>query len=285
MEETMKKVLIIALYLFAFCFAQDREGWPDNLYFGLTPFEESGVKESWETFLNYIGEELGVEVSVFEGQDYSEVIVALAYKNIQAAWLGPKSYVTATKTSAVEAIALPDDVETGTGYYSGIWASKESGFTTVDELKDKTFAFVDPESTSGYFIPKINLVLNLGVQPEDYFSQITFTGSHIIALNTLIGGQVDGAAISFNTVERALKEGVISEGEVVNLWKSLLIPGSPIVVNSDLPSSFKQALQEAIINFDDQTILNNLGYKNFVVTDDSNYDNIRLLENTYETLR
>ncbi len=225
------------------------EGWPDNLYFGLTPFEESGVEQSWESFLDHIGEELNVSINTFQGNDYSEIIAALAFNNIQAAWLGPKSYVSATEIAEVEAIALPDDVETGEGYYSGIWAMKNKGFTDISELEGKIFAFVDPESTSGYFIPKINLILEFGVQPEDYFSQIIFAGSHIIALNSIVGGQADGAAISFNTVERALKEGTINEGELVNLWKSTLIPGSPIVINSDLPNGFKTGLTRSYYQF------------------------------------
>ena len=261
------------------------EGWPDSLYFGLTPFEESGVEQSWESFLDHIGEELNVSIDIFKGNDYSEIIVALALNNIQAAWLGPKSYISATEIAAVEAIALPDDIETGEGYYSGIWVTKNKGLTSISELKDKTFAFVDPESTSGYFIPKINLILDFGVEPEDYFSQIIFAGSHIIALNSIVGGQADGAAISFNTIERALKEGTIKEGEIVNLWQSALIPGSPIVINSDLPSSFKQALKEAITNFDDKAILDQLGYKGFLATNDSNYDNIRLLNDVYNDFR
>ncbi len=48
--------------------------------------------------------------------------------------------------------------------------------------------------------------------------------------------------------------------------------------------ALKQALQEAIINFDDQAILDQLGYKGFLATDNFNYDEIRLLNNVYKNL-
>jgi ABC-type phosphate/phosphonate transport system substrate-binding protein len=42
-------------------------------------------------------------------------------------------------------------------YHSIGFARKDSGITSLDDMKGKTFGFGDPNSTSGYLIPSIEI--------------------------------------------------------------------------------------------------------------------------------
>ena len=64
-----------------------------------------------------------------------------------------------------------------TGYFGVVVVRCDSGLKTIDDLKGKTLAFADPDSTSGYNVPYYNLVQQ-GYVPETFFSAIPFSGSH-----------------------------------------------------------------------------------------------------------
>jgi phosphonate transport system substrate-binding protein len=63
-------------------------------------------------------------------------------------------------------------------FYKGQFiASVASGIKSFADLKGKTFCFVDPNSTSGYIIPRIVLKAN-GIDPDKDFKATTNAGSH-----------------------------------------------------------------------------------------------------------
>jgi phosphonate transport system substrate-binding protein len=56
-------------------------------------------------------------------------------------------------------------------------------------MKGKVFGFGDPNSTSGYLIPSVEIPENgYSMEPGDYFGDIKFTGGHeqtIVASSTV----------------------------------------------------------------------------------------------------
>jgi len=63
-------------------------------------------------------------------------------------------------------------------FYRGEFiANVASGIKTIADLKGKTFCFVDPNSTSGYIVPRIVLKAN-GIDPDKDFKATTNAGSH-----------------------------------------------------------------------------------------------------------
>ena len=71
-----------------------------------------------------------------------------------------------TTVAPIEAFATAETAKSGrTFYHSQIIALKDSGIRRSTDLKGKTFAFVDPSSTSGHLFPKAGLI-KLGIDPE-----------------------------------------------------------------------------------------------------------------------
>ena len=63
-------------------------------------------------------------------------------------------------------------------FYKGEFiANNASGIKSFADLKGKTFCFVDPNSTSGYIIPRIILKSN-GIDPDKDFKSTVNAGSH-----------------------------------------------------------------------------------------------------------
>lgn len=79
-------------------------------------------------------------------------------------------------------------------FYQGQFiANKESGIKTIADLKGKTFCFVEPNSTSGYIIPRIVLAAN-GVNPDTDLAGSQNAGSHDNVAIAVYKGDCDAGA-------------------------------------------------------------------------------------------
>lgn len=146
---------------------------------GLIPSEDSrAMLAQSKDILEALEKNLGSKVEGFVATDYNGVIEAMRAKHVDVAYLGPFSYVLATTVTPVEAFVIAETQKAGRTYYhSQIFTLKSSGIKTLDDLKGKNFAFVDPASTSGYAFPLAGL-LKAGIEPKRDFKNVLFTGAH-----------------------------------------------------------------------------------------------------------
>jgi len=100
----------------------------------------------------------------------------------------------------------------------------------------------------------------MGVDPEKFFSQVVFTGSHENAVLALVQGTVDVAANWWNAdddsnLTRMLNKNMVksSDGTLLKkedfriIVKSDLIINSPYAYLGDLPDDMKAAIKKAFI--------------------------------------
>ena len=84
-------------------------------------------------------------------------------------------------------------------FYKGQFiANTASGIKSFADLKGKTFCFVDPNSTSGYIIPRIILKAN-GIDPDTDFKAVQNAGSHNNVAIAVYKGDCD-AGVTFVNV-------------------------------------------------------------------------------------
>jgi phosphonate transport system substrate-binding protein len=88
-------------------------------------------------------------------------------------------------------------------FYRGQFiANNASGIKTFADLKGKTFCFVDPNSTSGYVIPRIVLKAN-GIDPDVDFKATQNAGSHNNVAIAVYKGDCDAGATFVNVLTDA----------------------------------------------------------------------------------
>jgi len=78
------------------------------------------------------------------------------------------------------------------GYYSVMVTLADAGIEPVDDTKGKNLGFADPNSTSGFLIPSIELADRLGPLDE-YFASAEFQGGHENGVLAVLNGDIDGA--------------------------------------------------------------------------------------------
>jgi phosphonate transport system substrate-binding protein len=210
-----------------------------------------------ECFRAAIEAELGVPVKLFAPADYDGVIQGLLGGTIDYAWLGASAFakIHLTDPNAVELKLTKQNVDGSTGYYSVGFARADSGITSIEDAKGKVFAFADPNSTSGYLVPGAELIAAHGTL-EDYFAEVKMSGGHEQSIVGVHNGDFD-AGVSWadglgnwedgynsGAFRRAADAGLVDMNNLVEIWRSKLIPEGPMVIRSALPQDVKDKVTQ-----------------------------------------
>ena len=204
---------------------------------------EDGTKADFKPLFDAVTQATGLHFDIKVGQTYGTVIEAICSDVVEIAWFGPASYLPAKQKGCAELLAV--DVNHGKSvYYSGIYARKDSGIAALTDLKGRTVAFGDANSTSSFVYP-VAMIVAAGLDPVNDLGAIRMTGSHANSIKALAEGQVDAAAASFDSFEKALNQGVISAEQFMVVAKSDPIPNPPLAMSTKLPAEVKARLREA----------------------------------------
>lgn len=248
---SLLKTLVVATAATAIsisaAFAQQADGSAANPYrVMLVPADggtEDGTKADFKPLFDAVTQATGLHFDIKVGQTYATVIEAICSDVVEIAWFGPASYLPAKERGCAELLAV--DVHHGKStYYSGIYAAKDSGIAALTDLKGRTVAFGDANSTSSFVYP-VAMILAAGLDPVNDLGAIRMTGSHANSLKALAEGQVDAAAASFDSFEKAINAGTISADNFVVVAKSDPIPNPPLAMSTKLPAEVKQKLRDA----------------------------------------
>jgi phosphonate transport system substrate-binding protein len=245
------------------------------LNFGLVPSEDPRIViGNNKPLIDHLSKSLGMEVKPFVATDYNGVIEALRAKKLDIALLGPFSYVLASSVADAEAFALPETDKQGAVYHSVIIARKAEGIKSLKDLQGKTFAFVDPSSTSGHLFPKAGLI-KAGINPDGFFSRVIFSGAHDASAIAVQNGKVDAAAVADALLDSAYRRGMVKAEDVVVVWTSDPIPGAPVAWRKDLPADLKAKLRAAFAEVKDMPWGPQATVKRWLPTNDAAYDVVR----------
>lgn len=197
---------------------------------------------------------LGVPTKLFAPADYNGVIEGLLGGNLDLAWLGASGYakVYLSKPDAVEPVLTKINEDGSFGYYSIGFARTDKNIGDLKDMKQKVFGFGDPNSTSGYLIPSIEIPeAGYDMNPGAYFKDVIFTGGHEQTIVAVFNGDID-AGVSwgdglgawedgFNSgaFRKAVDAGLVDMTQLTEIWRSKVIPEGPIVLRKDLPTDVK----------------------------------------------
>lgn len=207
---------------------------------------------SLECFRAKVEAEIGVPTKLFTPADYDGVIQGLLGGSLDYAWLGASAYakIYLTDPEAVEVKLIKQNLDDSTGYYSIGFARKDSGITSMDDAKGKSFAFADPNSTSGYLVPGAELTAKYG-KLEEYFSEVKMSGGHEQTIVGVSNGDF-AAGVSWadglgnwedgynsGAFRKAADAGLVDMSNLVEIWRSAVIPEGPMVLRKALPADVK----------------------------------------------
>ena len=212
-------------------------------------------------FKELLENRLGVPVELYPASDYAGVMQGLISKNLEYAGLGSAGYagIHIQDPEAVEPLVTTEQVDGSLGYYSVLYVRADSPYKTLEDLKGKTLAFADPNSTSGYLVPAHELKAQ-GYDPKTFFSQTGFGGGHEQAVVAVLNKQYDAGVTwtsgvgeyaegySRGNLRKMVDKGALDMKDIRVVWKSNLITNGPRVIRKDVPQELKDLVRGILVN-------------------------------------
>lgn len=213
----------------------------------------------FDAFKTLVSETFGVAVEVFPSADYAGVMQGLSAGQLDVAALGASGYAgTWLDCQCVEPVVVAKEADGSTGYYSVLYVRSDSPFMSMDDLKGKTLAFADENSTSGYLYPNFELREG-GYDPATFFASTAFAGGHEQGVVAVLNRQFDAGVTwvsgvgeesegySRGNLHAMVEKGMLDMADLRILWKSSLIPNGPWTIRSALPADFKAAFLDFML--------------------------------------
>ncbi|MEU0964996.1 phosphate/phosphite/phosphonate ABC transporter substrate-binding protein [Streptomyces sp. NPDC005917] len=237
-------------------------GGGDTLVMAAVPSENSAdLKASYQAVIKLLEKETGKKIAFQNATNYAAVIEAQRSGKVQIAMYGPFSYVQA-RSSGVKTTPIAAGVAAKgakPGYQSYGIVKTGSSIKDLKGFKGKKVCFVDPNSTSGYLYPRAGL-LDAGINPDKDITSV-MAGGHDASVLAVKSGQCE-AGFAYDTMvdKQLIEKGQIKKGEITTVWKSEVIPGSPVAISDSLDADLKKKLTDVFQNKANADYLKAHGY-------------------------
>ena len=202
------------------------------------------IVKSGEEVAELLQKETGLHFKTSVATSYAAVIEAMGAGKVDVGWLATFSYVLAKDKYDVELLLIVKRF--GSPFYRGqIMVRAGSGINSLSDLEGKSFAFVDPASSSGHLYPKA-LLVSKGLDPKKFFGKSRFAGSHNAVVLSIYKGEVDGGA-AYDGSRAAVANiypDVFKKIKVLAYTKE--IPNDTVSVRKELPADLKVRLRKGL---------------------------------------
>ena len=251
------------------------------LHLVLTPSQKpTNLLAAGEQFAKALGDLAGVPIRITVASDYAAVIEALRNRTADLAFVHPAGYVLANR-EAKAMIVAKNQWHGKTTFTSRIYVRKDGGIKSLDDLRGKTIAFVDPASSSGYIYPMVLLIqrgLVKGRDPKTFFREVVFSGAHDASLRALLNGHVDAIASFDMAREQYLKDPAERE-RIAWVAESPPIPEAGIAARDGLDPALFARVRTALLKMHGPAYADVLkkmyDIDGFEPADDKDYDPVR----------
>lgn len=224
--------------------------------------EPEALKASAERLGTLLGEALGREVRVVVPLDYSASVQALIAGQADVAYVSALPFLLARRDGGAKLLLVEQRADARgvarTEYDSVLVVRQDSKLQDwadfATQARTLKMAFTSPTSTSGYVFPRKRLVeeglLPRAADPKTLFAEVRFGGSYTQALNEVLAGRADVAAVSDYTVEGPAADVYLPAAERAKLRVLARTSGVPthlVAVRKGLDPALEAKLAETLL--------------------------------------
>ena len=263
---------------------------PKEIIFGILPAEnQASMGPLWQPLLDEMSNQIGVKVTPKFLTNYTSLIEAMRFKQVQVAWLSALPALDAVQRSDAEVLGRVIQAGGDETYTSVLIVKKGSGITLDKVLacgRKYSLGLGDPQSTSGTLAPMAYLFTPKGIEPTKCFKSVR-NGSHQANVFAVANGVLDVATNNSVGLLFAKRENAKVGDSIETIWTSPPLPESSIVVRKDVDPAIKEKMRQFFLTYGTGTgptadkerqVLKGLTYGGFRPADDSYLDPVREMQ-------
>lgn len=240
--------------------------------------ENLGFFSEWAT---YLADRLDRPVTFVQRRSYSEIMDLLESGDVQFAWICGYPYIRRRDPEFLSLLAVP--VWRGAPLYQSYIieaATPRRATSALTDLQGRVFAYSDPDSNSGYLVPRDMLVAE-GLSPETLFRVSFFTWDHAETVQAVAEGVADAGAVDSYVWEYVEATQPSLAGRTRVIARSDLYGFPPLVARLGVADGIVAGMRDALLGMKNNTegrrLLDQLALDAFSLQPDSLYDGIRLV--------
>ena len=268
----MFKVTIVLLFIFCFfkpVQSQDR--------FIISSIPDESVTELHKKFLpltEYLESETQKKIEFLPVTSYAAVVEALSQKKVDMAWLGGLTYIQAKIRSNEEVEPIIQRVKDSM-FTSVFITHKDKKIKKLEDLKNKSFSFGSPSSTSGHLMPRLFLEKH-NINPEEHFKTIGYSGAHDATIFSVLSKKVSAGVLNALVWKKFIKENPKKAKELSVFYTTPKYYDYNWTIRKGLSNEIKESLVSAFLkldynNPDHKKILDLQRANKYIKTNENNY--------------
>lgn len=277
MVRGMLRVLLILATAFQLS-VRPAEAADAPIRFGLTAAVVRENLDLYERWAGYLGRKVGRPVQFVQRRSYREAMELLEIGEHDFSWICSFPYAKYRDAKFFGLMAVPV-FEGEPLYRSYIIVHKYGPARTISGLEGRVFAYSEPDSNSGYAVPR-QMLADLGRNPDRFFRHTFFTYSHTETIEAVAERVADGAAVDSYVWEYLNRREPQLTAKTRIIQRSETFGFPPLVYRTGVDETLRTRMTEALLTMETdaegRALLAELMLDRFITAPSSLYDNVPL---------
>lgn len=236
------------------------------------------LQKMYSPLTEYLSKETGEKVTLVVPKDFAAFKEAARSGQMDIGFANPLIYVEVKeKAAGIEPLALSSEVKSGTRLRGIFIVRKDSGITSVQELKGKKFVFMDKDSPAGYLF-QILLLNKAGFDTKKDITVLPFVKRHDKVVAAVLDGTADAGGIREDELDKVKDKLDTSKIRIVGYTD--YFPNWPFFSTSKLKPETAAKVKAALLKLkpndpSNESILGPARLTGFIPVADKEYDDLR----------
>jgi phosphate/phosphite/phosphonate ABC transporter binding protein len=238
----------------AFSTAQSSLSNQQTLVIGTYQYDNNDRIKNIQPFASHFSDVTEVQTVVKSFPTVHQLVQSMKAGEIDIAFMNTFGYLMLREqTQAYEisaALHLPD--QAASVYKTVIVTPRENQIKSlkdgISNAGDNLLILVSSGSTSGNLVPRLKIASMMENEPEMFFLEVQYAGTHQLALQNMVKEKFALAAFGSDEYYKLGADTV----HLTKLWESGAIPLGPVICKKQLSENVKSSLQKILLELHKQ---------------------------------
>ncbi len=204
------------------------------------------TRKAFEPLINYLSKETGLKFKLAFSPNYLDVGNQMVEGNYNFSLLTPLAFLMMREKSVVPVVTIAQRLTSKKTTYAGvIVCNNGAGIKSIADLKDRTFAFTDPDSISGRLYP-LALFKKSNMPIKTFFKKTYYAGSPKKALEDVLSGTADACATNEREFEQLISSNEKARAGLSAIYRTPEIPNDYWAVLETTPAASREKIKKAL---------------------------------------